>query len=66
MPLSFGTDLPAMRDWVPKHFDFAGYIIGEHPQAFGSRDDLRRSLGLSTRRDASALSPSADQASVRI
>ena len=20
-----------MRDWVPKHFDFAGYIIGEHP-----------------------------------
>jgi predicted glycosyltransferase len=44
-PLSFGKDLPSMRDWVPKHFDFAGYIIGEHPQAFGSRDDLRRSLG---------------------
>ena len=31
VPLSFGKDLPAMRDWVPKHFDFAGYIIGEHP-----------------------------------
>ena len=44
-PLSFGKDLPSMRDWVPKHFDFAGYIIGEHPQAFGSRDDLRRRLG---------------------
>ncbi len=45
VPLSFGRDLPSMRDWVPKHFDFAGYIIGEHPQAFGPRDDLRRSLG---------------------
>ena len=45
MPLSFGMDLPPMREWVPKHFDFAGYIIGEHPRAFGSRDDLRRSLG---------------------
>jgi pimeloyl-ACP methyl ester carboxylesterase/predicted glycosyltransferase len=44
-PLSFGRNLPSMRDWVPKHFDFAGYIIGEHPQAFGSREDLRRSLG---------------------
>jgi pimeloyl-ACP methyl ester carboxylesterase/predicted glycosyltransferase len=45
VPLSFGKDLPAMRDWVPKHFDFAGYIIGEHPQAFGERADLRRRLG---------------------
>ncbi len=45
IPLSFGKDLPAMRDWVPQHFDFAGYIIGEHPQAFGSRADLREHLG---------------------
>jgi pimeloyl-ACP methyl ester carboxylesterase/predicted glycosyltransferase len=44
-PLPFGKDLPSMRDWVPKHFDFAGYIIGEHPQAFGDRDELRRRLG---------------------
>jgi predicted glycosyltransferase len=42
---SFGKDLPAMRDWVPAHFDFAGYIIGEHPRAFGTRADLRESLG---------------------
>ncbi|WP_027552168.1 alpha/beta hydrolase [Bradyrhizobium sp. Cp5.3] len=42
---SFGRDLPDMQDWVPKHFDFSGYIIGEHPQAFGSRSDLRQSLG---------------------
>ena len=45
MPLSFGADLPAMRDWVPKHFDFAGYVIGEHPKTFGSRAELRQSLG---------------------
>ncbi|MDO8353024.1 MAG: glycosyltransferase, partial [Aestuariivirga sp.] len=45
VPLSFGKDLPGMRDWVPKHFDFAGYIIGEHPHTFGSRAELRQSLG---------------------
>jgi pimeloyl-ACP methyl ester carboxylesterase/predicted glycosyltransferase len=45
IPLSFGTDLPQMRDWVPRHFDFAGYIIGEHPSSFGNRADLRQRLG---------------------
>lgn len=45
LPLTFGKDLPAMRDWVPKHFDFAGYVIGEHPQAFGPRAELRKALG---------------------
>jgi pimeloyl-ACP methyl ester carboxylesterase/predicted glycosyltransferase len=45
IPRSFGKDLPDMRDWVPKHFDFAGYIIGEHPRGFGTRADLRRELG---------------------
>lgn len=45
IPRSFGNDLPDMRDWVPKHFDFAGYIIGEHPRSFGTRDHLRQSLG---------------------
>ena len=50
VPLSFGKDLPAMRDWVPRHFDFAGYIIGEHPQAFGSRDELRQQPRLSAGR----------------
>jgi len=45
IPQSFGDGLPAMRDWVPRHFDFAGYIIGEHPEEFGTRADLRRSLG---------------------
>jgi predicted glycosyltransferase len=45
VPMSFGKDLPAMRDWVPRHFDFAGYIIGEHPHTFGSRAELRQRLG---------------------
>jgi pimeloyl-ACP methyl ester carboxylesterase/predicted glycosyltransferase len=45
IPLGFGKDLPAMRDWVPRHFDFAGYVMGEHPEAFGPRADLRRQLG---------------------
>jgi pimeloyl-ACP methyl ester carboxylesterase/predicted glycosyltransferase len=45
IPMSFGKDLPAMRDWVPKHFDFAGYIIGEHPQSFANRASLRQALG---------------------
>jgi predicted glycosyltransferase len=45
VPLSFGKDLPAIRDWVPRHFEFAGYILGEHPAGFGSRADLRERLG---------------------
>ena len=45
IPLSFGADLPLMRDWIPKHFGFADYIIGQHPQEFGSRASLREMLG---------------------
>jgi UDP:flavonoid glycosyltransferase YjiC (YdhE family) len=45
VPLSFGPDLPAMRDWIPKHFDFAGYVLGAHPESFGPREALRRTLG---------------------
>jgi pimeloyl-ACP methyl ester carboxylesterase/predicted glycosyltransferase len=45
VPLGFGQDLPAMRDWVPKHFDFSGYVLGQHPQAFGPRAELRQQLG---------------------
>jgi pimeloyl-ACP methyl ester carboxylesterase/predicted glycosyltransferase len=45
VPLSFGKDLPAMRDWVPKHFDFSGYVLGRHPRDFGNRGELRQNLG---------------------
>jgi UDP:flavonoid glycosyltransferase YjiC (YdhE family) len=34
-----------MREWIPKHYAFSGYILGEHPSAFGSRDALREQLG---------------------
>jgi pimeloyl-ACP methyl ester carboxylesterase/predicted glycosyltransferase len=45
VPLGFGKDLPEMRDWIPRHFDFSGYILGQHPTAFGPRDELRQRLG---------------------
>jgi predicted glycosyltransferase len=45
IPQGFGTDLPEMRDWIPKHFDFCGYVLGEHPSQFGPRQELRARLG---------------------
>ena len=45
VPERFGRDLPAMREWIPKHFEFCGYVLGEHPRAFGPRDELRERLG---------------------
>ena len=65
VPMSFGNDLPDMRDWVPKHFDFAGYIIGEHPETFGSRAELRQRLGYRPM-NGSASSRSAAPGSARI
>lgn len=43
--LSFGENLPRMREWIPKHYEFCGYILGEHPSAFGTREALRAQLG---------------------
>ena len=48
VPLGFGNELPTMRDWVPQHFEFAGYVIGQHPAAFGPRAELRQQLGYRT------------------
>jgi pimeloyl-ACP methyl ester carboxylesterase len=45
VPLSFGKDLPEMRDWIPRHYDFSGYVMGEHPRAWGGRAALREALG---------------------
>src|SRR5882724_4141646 len=45
LPQSFGANLPAMREWIPGHFEFSGYILGRHPKDFGRRDDLREALG---------------------
>ncbi|MDA4846153.1 alpha/beta hydrolase [Hoeflea poritis] len=43
--LGFGDQLPRMRDWIPRHYEFADYIIGRHPSEFGTRDDLRAEFG---------------------
>lgn len=45
IPRSFGDGLPDIPDWVARHFDFSGYIIGEHPDSFGERSELRHRLG---------------------
>jgi pimeloyl-ACP methyl ester carboxylesterase len=45
VPLGFGPDLPLMRDWVPQHFRFSGYVLGEHPESFGERAALRDRFG---------------------
>jgi pimeloyl-ACP methyl ester carboxylesterase/predicted glycosyltransferase len=38
-----GPDLPHVRDWTERHFDFAGYITGFEPVA--DREALRAELG---------------------
>lgn len=43
--MSFGDGLPQMREWIPRHFELSDYIIGAHPESFGSRADLRAELG---------------------
>ena len=45
VPGSFGTDLPPIRAWTQEHYDFAGYITGFDPAAFGDRQALRAGLG---------------------
>ena len=45
LPESFGANLPSMREWIPGHFDFSGYILGRHPTNFGRREELREALG---------------------
>lgn len=45
VPDSFGADLPAIRDWTRKHFDFSGYILGYDPGQWGDREQLRHKLG---------------------
>lgn len=45
VPTGFGRDLPEMRDWIPDHFEFCGYVLGDHPSTFGSREELRARFG---------------------
>lgn len=59
IPRSFGKDLRAMRERAPKHFDLAGYVLVEHPNAFGTCAELRARIGwpMSRRTPGSARIP---------
>jgi pimeloyl-ACP methyl ester carboxylesterase/predicted glycosyltransferase len=41
----FGPELPWIRDWTERHFEFPGYITGFDPAELGPRDQLRDALG---------------------
>jgi pimeloyl-ACP methyl ester carboxylesterase/predicted glycosyltransferase len=43
VPDSFGAELPRIRDWTERHYDFAGYVTGFEPVA--DREQLRAELG---------------------
>jgi len=40
-----GPELPMIRDWTERHFDFTGYVTGFHPADLGERTKLRAELG---------------------
>ena len=40
VPGTFGPDLPAIRDWTERHYDFAGYVTGFDPRQLGDREAL--------------------------
>jgi predicted glycosyltransferase len=40
-----GPELPMIRDWTERNFEFAGYVSGFDPRRLGDRDELRDQLG---------------------
>ena len=40
-----GPQLPMIRDWTERNFEFAGYVTGFDPRSLGDRDQLRDDLG---------------------
>jgi pimeloyl-ACP methyl ester carboxylesterase/predicted glycosyltransferase len=40
-----GPELPTIRDWTERHFDFTGYVTGFDPADLGERTKLRGELG---------------------
>ncbi|HTC60298.1 MAG TPA: alpha/beta fold hydrolase [Solirubrobacteraceae bacterium] len=42
-----GAELPMIRDWTERHFDFTGYVTGFDPADLGERTKLRAELGYS-------------------
>jgi predicted glycosyltransferase len=48
VPDGFGAGLPAIRDWVERHYQFSGYITGSGaagPGGPADREELRAALG---------------------
>ena len=45
VPASFGSDLPQIRAWTAKHYEFSGYITGFDPAEVRDRAALRAELG---------------------
>jgi len=40
-----GPQLPMIRDWTERNFEFSGYVTGFDPRSLGDRDELRHDLG---------------------
>jgi pimeloyl-ACP methyl ester carboxylesterase/predicted glycosyltransferase len=45
VPRRLGPELPTIRDWTERNFDFTGYVTGFDPAALGERTKLRADLG---------------------
>jgi pimeloyl-ACP methyl ester carboxylesterase/predicted glycosyltransferase len=45
VPARLGPQLPTIRDWTERHFDFTGYVTGFDPADLGERTKLRAELG---------------------
>jgi pimeloyl-ACP methyl ester carboxylesterase/predicted glycosyltransferase len=44
VPERLGPQLPMIRDWTERHFDFTGYVTGFDPADLGDRSKLRAEL----------------------
>jgi pimeloyl-ACP methyl ester carboxylesterase/predicted glycosyltransferase len=45
VPQRLGPELPMIRDWTERNFDFTGYVTGFDPADLGERTKLRAELG---------------------
>ncbi len=45
VPERLGPQLPMIRDWTERHFDFTGYVTGFDPADLSDRTRLRAELG---------------------
>ena len=45
VPRRLGPELPMIRDWTERNFDFTGYVTGFDPAELADRDALRAELG---------------------